>query len=106
MREPVYDGFTRTGESLRCALCAHSFASIEEVPVSASSAPAIFTDADKPRPVHVFDETEKGRMCRYCKEYVVNPFLQRCGLHRCEVEATDTCPRFAPHPPTPPPAPF
>ena len=38
-------------------------------------------------------------MCRYCAEYVVNPFLQRCGLHRCEVQATDTCPHFRPKPP-------
>jgi hypothetical protein len=44
----------------------------------------------------LFAEEERGRMCRYCREYVVNPFLQRCGLHRCEVEATDTCPRFEP----------
>ena len=59
----------------------------------------MFSEADRPRPVKVFREDEKGQMCRYCAEYVVNPFLQRCGLHKCEVQATDTCPHFKPKPP-------
>ncbi len=59
----------------------------------------MFSENDRPRPVKVFSEDEKGKMCRYCAEYVVNPFLQRCGLHRCEVQATDTCPHFKPKPP-------
>ena len=59
----------------------------------------MFSENDRPRPVKVFREDEKGQMCRYCAEYVVNPFLQRCNLHRCEVEATDTCPHFTPKPP-------
>jgi len=42
----------------------------------------------------IFAEDEKGRNCRYCKHYVVNPFTQRCGLHGRTVEATDTCEDF------------
>ena len=97
-RAPIYDGFTKTGEALTCALCGHAFASEAEIPFK-DNRPKVFSEADRPRPVKVFREDEKGQMCRYCAEYVVNPFLQRCGLHRCEVQATDTCPHFKPKPP-------
>lgn len=99
VRKPKYDGFTKVGETLTCALCAHEFTSEAEVPFRGSRQPQVFTAADRPRPVQVFREDEKGRMCRYCAEYVVNPFIQRCGLHKCEVQATDTCPHFRPKPP-------
>ncbi|NLB66496.1 MAG: hypothetical protein GX803_08505 [Lentisphaerae bacterium] len=95
-RQPLYDGFTRTGETLLCALCRHEFASEAEITFKEGGRPKIFTEADRPRPVKVFSEDEKGRMCRYCAEYVVNPFVQRCALHQVEVEATDTCPHFRP----------
>ena len=98
LRKPVYEGFTKTGEALTCALCGHTFASEAEIPFK-DNRPKVFSDDDRPRPVKVFREDEKGKMCRYCAEYVVNPFLQRCGLHHCEVQATDTCPHFTPKPP-------
>lgn len=102
LRKPRYDGFTKTGEALTCALCGHVFASEAEIAFKGSRKPKVFSEDDRPRPVKVFREDEKGKMCRYCAEYVVNPFLQRCGLHRCEVQATDTCPHFRPKPPPPP----
>ena len=97
-RKPRYDGFTKVGETLSCALCGHVFANEAEIPFK-DNRPKVFSENDRPRPVKVFREDEKGKMCRYCAEYVVNPFLQRCNLHRCEVEATDTCPHFTPKPP-------
>jgi hypothetical protein len=99
LRKPKYEGFTKTGEALTCALCAHEFASEAEIPFKDRRQPKVFSEDDRPRAVKVFNEDEKGKMCRYCAEYVVNPFLQRCGLHRCEVQATDTCPHFKPKPP-------
>lgn len=98
-RQPIYDGFTRTGETLTCALCGHAFASEAEIPFKDGGRPKVFSEDDRPRPVKVFREDEQGRMCRYCAEYVVNPFIQRCGLHKVEVQATDTCPHFRPKPP-------
>ena len=56
--------------------------------------PKVFSDDEKPGAPKVFKEDEKGRFCRYCRHYVVNPFVQRCSLHKRAVEATDTCPRF------------
>lgn len=102
LRKPKYEGFTKTGEALTCALCGHEFASEAEIAFKDSRTPKVFSEADRPRPVKVFRADEQGKMCRYCAEYVVNPFLQRCGLHRCEVQATDTCPHFRPKPPPPP----
>ena len=97
VRKPRYDdAFERVGETLSCAVCRHEFASEAEIPFKDDRKPRVFTDADRPRPVKVFEAGETDRMCSRCSQYVVNPFWQRCGLHRCEVEATDTCPHFEP----------
>lgn len=98
-RKAQYDGFTKVGEIVACALCGHSFDNEADIPYKNSRTPKVFTEADRPRPVQIFNEDEKGKMCRYCAEYVVNPFVQRCALHQREVEATDTCPHFRPKPP-------
>ena len=100
-RTPLYESFTKTGETLRCALCHHVFASEQNIPFKESGRPKVFREEDKPRAIRVFREDEKGRICRYCAEYVVNPFLQRCGLTNREVQATDMCDRFAPKPDPP-----
>ncbi|MFH0954094.1 MAG: hypothetical protein V1873_07170 [Verrucomicrobiota bacterium] len=99
MRKPKYDGFTKVGESLLCASCGHEYAAEAEVPFKGRPKPQVFTDADKSAKVEVFHEDEKGRICRYCLSYLVNPFTQWCSVHKKEVEATDTCPKFTPRPP-------
>ena len=96
-REPVYEGFTKTGETLTCSSCGHVFASEGEVPfLDGPKRPAVFSAADRSRKVEIFESDEKGRNCRYCAHYVVNPFIQRCGLHHKEVAATDLCADFSP----------
>jgi hypothetical protein len=92
-RVPKYDGFKKVGEVLKCAACGHEFAAEAEAPPPKAK-PSIFDDSDAPRAVHVFDDDEKGRLCRYCGHFIVNPFTQRCGRHQKVVEATDTCPDF------------
>lgn len=101
-REPVYEGFAKTGEGLSCSACGFIFSSEAEVPFKArSAAPKIFTDADRPKAVKVFDEGENRHTCRYCANYVVNPFMQFCSHHKKEVQATDRCPQFSPAPENP-----
>ena len=96
-REAVYDGFVRTGEKLTCSACGFEYASEEDVPFKTGTAePQIFTDADRSASVEVFDEDENARLCRYCANYIVNPFTQYCSLHRKEVQATDSCGQFSP----------
>ena len=90
-RTPRYDGFTKVGEELKCASCGHVYDDEDAVPFKRGSAPAVFSENDRPREISVFRDDEKGRTCRHCEHYVVNPFVQRCGLHNREVEATDTC---------------
>lgn len=114
LREPVYEGFTKVGEALTCSGCGHVFDSEDAVPYVARRAGKVFTERDRSTAVRVFDEHEADRLCRHCVNYTVNPFRQWCGLHRKEVEATDTCADFAPRPPpeepaaeeSPPPAPI
>lgn len=93
IKEPVYEGFNRVGERMKCAVCGHRFeAPAESAP--AKKVPAIFTEADRPAAIKIFAEGENRTICRYCKNYLVNPFTQRCSRHNKEVEATDTCRDF------------
>lgn len=96
-REPVYEGFAKTGEQLSCSACGGRFESESDVPFkSAVAAPKIFTEADRSATVKVFTEGENRLICRYCASYVVNPFMQFCSHHKKEVQATDSCPQFQP----------
>jgi hypothetical protein len=94
-REPRYERFRKTGETIVCTACGHRYGDGEPVPwCDKARGPALFTDADKPAAVRVFGQDERGRCCRYCVHYVVNPFTQRCDLHRRAVVATDLCADF------------
>jgi len=94
-REAVYDGFTKSGEKLTCSSCGFEYAAEDDVPFKAkNAAPKIFTDADRSAKVEIFDEAENKRLCRYCANYIVNPFTQFCAIHKKEVQATDTCEQF------------
>lgn len=96
-REPVYEGLKKIGEVLSCSSCGFIFTSEEDVLFkTAPAAPQIFTEADRSKKVKVFDEGENRTFCRYCANYVVNPFMQFCSLHKKEVQATDSCPQFSP----------
>jgi hypothetical protein len=97
-REPVYEGFRKTGERLLCVSCGHEYASDADVPYKTTDKPQVFTDADRSKVFRLFSSDEKGRNCRHCRHYVVNPFVQRCGLHQVEVQATDLCDDFSAKP--------
>jgi len=98
IKEAVYEGFTRMGERLKCAVCGHVFDPPKEPetvePPKLTKLPSIFSEDDRPAPIHLFNEGENKIICRYCKNYTVNPFRQWCGYHKKEVEATDTCAHF------------
>ena len=95
-REAVYDGFAKSGKKLTCSTCGFEYASEEDVPFKSKKAePVIFTEADRSAKVEVFDEGENRSICRYCANYIVNPFTQFCAIQKKEVQATDTCDRFA-----------
>jgi hypothetical protein len=94
-REPVYEGFTKTGEELSCTACGHLFESEACVPFKKRNVtPAIFSDADRSPTANIFDDNENKKLCHYCANYVINPFMQYCSTHKKEVQATDTCRQF------------
>jgi len=94
-REALYDGFLKTGEKLICSSCGFEYASESEVPFKAKAdEPQVFTEADRSAKVEVFEEGESQQLCRYCANYIVNPFTQFCAIHKKEVQATDTCGQF------------
>jgi hypothetical protein len=95
-KEPIYDGFKRVGEKFKCVSCGHVFEDKTQIPFKKKEGEQkIFKkEQDIPKPPKIFTGTENARLCRYCKHYVVNPFVQRCGLLQKEIEATDTCDKF------------
>lgn len=94
-REPVYEGFAKKGERFLCGSCGHEYADEAQVPFKEARKSSLF-DGDRPKAVTVFKDGEGKRTCRHCGHYVVNPFIQRCGLTHREVEATDWCDSFEP----------
>jgi hypothetical protein len=93
-RVPKFEGFKKVGDAFACVSCGHEFASEDEVPFKASKTLSIFGEEDRLKKIDVFATDEKGRNCRYCCHYVVNPFTQRCGLNNKIVQATDSCGKF------------
>jgi hypothetical protein len=93
-REPEYDGFKKVGELFFCSACGYQYASEDDVPFKEKKKKSVFTDADRSEKLNVFKEDERGKNCRYCMHYVVNPFAQRCELHKKFIEATDLCDDF------------
>jgi hypothetical protein len=91
IREPVYDGFTKTGEILKCSQCGHIAEGEASDVLATPEQVDIFTDADRSPEINLFAEGENRIICRYCVYYVVNPFTQRCARHKKEVQATDSC---------------
>jgi hypothetical protein len=93
-REAVFDGFRKTGERFVCVSCGHAYEGETEVPwKTARVRPKVFGEDDAPKRSSLFAD-EEPQNCRHCKHYLVNPFTQRCGLHRREVQATDCCAQF------------
>ena len=93
-REPIYEGFKKTGETFICISCGHNFPDPDNVPFKEKKLSTILTDADKSPEIQIFDKNERGKNCRYCEHYLKNPFTQRCSLHDKPVEATDICFNF------------
>lgn len=96
-REPIYEGLKKTGERLLCSACGFEYATEADVCFKEkATGPGIFTDADRSAKIEVFEEGEADRLCRRCANYVVNPFMQFCSLHKKEIQATDCCAQFEP----------
>lgn len=96
VREPVFEGLKKAGETLKCSACGHVYPREADVPfVEADRVPDLFSPEDRGEKPDLFSD-DKPRFCRHCVHYVANPFRQWCGLHRRDVQATDTCPSFAP----------
>ena len=55
--------------------------------------PEEVTVMDEKKPDILGEKTEK-KVCRLCKHYVINPFTQKCVLHKKYVEALDSCDDF------------
>ena len=93
-REPVYEGFKKTGDRIVCASCGHEYESEEVVPYKEKKSFDIFSESDRPEKSGLFSADTEVQNCRHCSYYVKNPFMEKCGLHKKLVEATDVCDSF------------
>lgn len=90
--EPIYEGFKKIGESLRCNGCGAVQRSDKIVVPKADPLAALFGEDLAPEKLNLFDvDAETAHLCRKCANYVIHPFTQRCSLHDREVSATDSC---------------
>ncbi|MFC1643618.1 hypothetical protein ACFL1F_00880 [Chlamydiota bacterium] len=80
-KEKVYQGFTPIGDRNICAFCNEE---IDEDKVKIK----------KDDKLEIFDEEKEKKVCRLCRHYVVNPWTQKCVLHKKYVEALDSCGDF------------
>lgn len=93
--EPIYEDFKKVGERFICTGCGFQYASEEETPfLEKEKQPSVFTEADLPQKLKIFDDSERQHCCSWCKHFVMSAFSQRCGLTNAYTEATDLCVRF------------
>ncbi len=96
-REAIYEGFSKVGDRLSCSSCGVEYACEDNVPFKEKTVdPIIFTEADRSVKVDVFATDENKHLCRYCANYIINPFTQFCATRKKEVQATDSCTQFRP----------
>ena len=80
---PQYDGFRKVGETRHCFFCGYRF------PDDDSRIEFI-----EKKELNIFDREAARKVCGHCRHFVVNPFTQKCAIHRREVTALDSCDRF------------
>lgn len=76
------DHFNPVAEKKICSFCKLEFMADEKIPYLEAKTQTIF------------DPHAERRICQYCKNYVVNPWTQKCMLWNKEVTATDSCSSF------------
>lgn len=101
--ESVMDGWTKTGEVLKCSACGAVVGTPETTPAKGKekakdnkrSALAALLGGDDTEPVvdAGFFATEK-RFCRDCEHRIMTAFRIRCGKTNRDVGPMDDCPEF------------
>ncbi len=102
-QEPVYNGWVKTGDVLKCAACGSIVKepSSEAEPSGQTSDSAKKLDAlsqlfggVKTESAKPFFQNEKKRFCRDCRHRVMNAFRIYCPKHNKDVNPMDDCPDF------------
>ena len=95
-KEPIYEGLTKIGEKVSCTSCGFVYTNEKDIPYKDEAKKyLIFDEDDKSEKIKLFSTNETKNLCRQCSNYIINPFTQFCVLHKKEVEATDSCNKFA-----------
>ncbi len=102
-KESVMDGWTKTGEVLKCASCNAVAEEIkpENAETSLSADPgrnstnalAALLGEEVSEKINPLADTEK-RFCRDCRFRVMNAFRIYCSLHDKDVHPMDDCPDY------------
>ncbi|MBI1870089.1 MAG: hypothetical protein HYS07_02730 [Chlamydiae bacterium] len=80
--EKIFDDhFNLTGEKKSCSFCHFEFQE-GELPVI------------QPKTQKIFDTNAERHICKNCKNYVVNPWTQKCAIWNKDVTGTDSCEKF------------
>ena len=95
------EGWEVVGQYFACALCGEEIESSEDLSDSNSikenanlSALANFLDTEIETKKELSVEESETHFCRDCKYYIKHPFINRCELHKKEVNPMDDCSNF------------
>ncbi len=99
VKKSLMDGWTKLGDILACSSCS---AKIEDVKTG-QKAPcrketvsklASFLDTEEEAKPEIKSSEDERHFCRDCVHFISHPFMNRCELHRKNVEPMDDCPSF------------
>ena len=108
-KETLMNGWTRTGEVLKCASCGAVIRNLDPAPSAASeeggasgraglnALSALLggdTETGPAAPEGFLDQERK--FCRDCAYRIATAFRMRCGRHDRDVNPMDDCPDFTP----------
>ena len=106
VKKTIMDGWTKTGEVLICSSCSKVIQDISEnnkqlenektkreKKASLEKLSGFLGTEQIKKPIIKSEDHEK-HFCRDCKHYISHPFLDRCSLHKKEVNPMDDCESF------------
>jgi len=108
VKKTKMNGWEKAGEYLACSACLCQIEEIKEAPLvdtagNTSHAKDIdklksFLDTDDDnvgyKSILDSDKNAQKSFCRDCKHFVSHPFMDRCGLHKKDVNPMDDCKDF------------
>ena len=99
VKKAIMDGWKKEGDFLACSTCGEKIAHLnldaeESASESKKSALLSLLNADDEKKIVFSASDDEKKFCRDCENFISHPFLNRCALHKKNVEPMDDCVQF------------